>query len=97
MERRRSSAAERLICNQLTVRSNRTAGLCLAAGVPERLMGPDCKSGGARLRGFESLPLHQFVAAEVARIELPGAHVAQLAERVLGKDEVTGSSPVVGF
>ena len=24
------------------------------------------------------------------------AHVAQLAEHVLGKDEVTGSSPVVG-
>ena len=25
-----------------------------------------------------------------------GAHVAQPAERVLGKDEVTGSNPVVG-
>ncbi len=25
------------------------------------------------------------------------AHIAQLVERVLGKDEVTGSSPVVGF
>ncbi len=27
---------------------------------------------------------------------LCGAHVAQSVERVLGKDEVTGSSPVVG-
>ncbi len=25
-----------------------------------------------------------------------GAHIAQLVEHVLGKDEVTGSSPVVG-
>ena len=26
----------------------------------------------------------------------PNAHVAQLVERVLGKDEVTGSTPVMG-
>jgi hypothetical protein len=36
-------------------------------------------------RGFEPrLPLHIF------------AHVAQLAEHFLGKEEVTGPSPVVG-
>ena len=27
----------------------------------------------------------------------PFAHVAQGEERILGKDEVTGSNPVVGF
>ena len=37
-------------------------------------------------RGFESrLPLH-----------LDRAHVAQAAEHILGKDEVSGSSPLVG-
>ena len=35
-------------------------------------------------RGFES------------RLPLGGAHVAQSVERILGKDEVTGSIPVVG-
>ena len=40
---------------------------------------------------FESrFPLHfLFVLQQVA-------HVAQLVERILGKDEVTGSIPVVG-
>ncbi len=28
--------------------------------------------------------------------ESPDAHIAQLVEHVLGKDEVTGSIPVVG-
>ena len=37
-------------------------------------------------RGFESrLPL-----------KIQGAHVAQSAEHILGKDEVSGSSPLVG-
>jgi hypothetical protein len=48
----------------------------------------------ARCRGFESrFPLHkmlEFIAATFA------ADVAQLVERVLGKDEVTGSTPVIG-
>ena len=43
----------------------------------------DCKSVGICLRRFESYTLHQ-------------AHLAQLVERIHGKDEVTGSSPVVG-
>mgnify|MGYP003327322357 FL=1 len=30
------------------------------------------------------------------RVKVYFAHVAQLAEHVLGKDEVTGSSPVMG-
>ena len=32
----------------------------------------------------------------LALIELP-AHVAQSAERILGKNEVMGSNPIVGF
>jgi hypothetical protein len=28
--------------------------------------------------------------------EVSGAHIAQLVEHILGKDEVTGSNPVVG-
>ncbi len=40
-------------------------------------------------REFDSrFPLHICIAA--------GAHIAQLVERILGKDEVTGSTPVVG-
>ena len=37
-----------------------------------------------RLRGFESLPQHHC------------ADIAQLAERILGKNEVPGSTPGVG-
>ena len=45
----------------------------------------------ARGRGFESrFPLH------VSRILGAQAHVAQAVERVLGKDEVSGSNPLVG-
>jgi hypothetical protein len=40
-------------------------------------------------REFEPrFPLHFFIGQ--------GAHVAQMVERILGKDEVTGSNPVVG-
>ncbi len=40
-------------------------------------------------REFEPrFPLHFFLSK--------GAHVAQMVERILGKDEVTGSIPVVG-
>ena len=55
----------------------------------------------ARGRGFESrFPLQQ----EMARVEPQTsrgewgdqAHVAQVVERVLGKDEVSGSTPLVG-
>ena len=34
-------------------------GAHLFGGVPEWLKGADCKSAGARLRWFESNPLHQ--------------------------------------
>src|SRR5437016_6431078 len=49
-------------------------------------MAADCKSAApCGLRRFESSPVHCRLA-----------HVAQLAERVLGKDEVTSSILVVG-
>ena len=47
--------------------------------------GADCKSAGNSLRRFESCSAHCF------------AHVAQLVEHTLGKGEVTGSIPVMGF
>ena len=52
-------------------------------------MAADCKSAApCGLRRFESSPVHK---------DLPGlAHVAQMVERVLGKDEVTSSILVVG-
>ena len=58
--------------------------------VAERLMAADCKSAApCGLRRFESSPVHIG--------KLPGlAHVAQMVERVLGKDEVTSSILVVG-
>ena len=63
--------------------------LCGADGeVPKWPNGADCKSVGASLRWFESTPLQI--------ISLWRAHVAQLVEHILGKDEVTGSIPVVG-
>ena len=50
----------------------------------------------ARGRGFDSrLPL---VATSVGMMMIDEcAHVAQVAEHFLGKEEVTGSNPVVGF
>ena len=50
-------------------------------------------------REFESrLPLHFVPRARAIRgaTRAANAHVAQLVEHVLGKDEVTGSIPVVG-
>ncbi len=42
----------------------------------------------------ESNACNGFRAPPIIRMQ--SAHVAQLAERVLGKDKVTGSNPVVG-
>ena len=82
-----------------------------AGRVGEWLKPADCKSAApCGLRRFESSPVHQFLVAgaavkdfqdtEVARNVVYGkpesAWVAQLVERVLGKDEVTGSIPVNG-
>ena len=73
----------------------------------------DCKSAGVSLRRFESCPPHKYAGvAQLARASafqaegrgfesrLPlirNAHVAQPVEHILGKDEVGGSSPLVGL
>ncbi|CAM2057849.1 hypothetical protein DSUL_170016 [Desulfovibrionales bacterium] len=45
--------------------------------------------------GFESrFPLH--LRDDIALSAVLRAHVAQTVEHILGKDEVTGSNPVVG-
>ena len=69
------------------------AAICRHYGqVAEWLMAADCKSAApCGLRRFESSPVHCG-----DRLARRSAHVAQLAERVLGKDEVTSSILVVG-
>ncbi len=73
----------------------------------------DCKSAGVSLRRFESCPPQKYAGvAQLARASafqaegrgfesrLPlirNAHVAQTVEHILGKDEVGGSSPLVGL
>ena len=42
------------------------------------------------------MPACFFMAQLMLAIDAGDAHVAQLVEHVLGKDEVTGSTPVVG-
>ena len=69
---------------------------CEDGGVAEWTIAAGCKLAAFGLRRFESSPRHQ--AMNMARWEwiLGCAHVAQLVEHVLGKNGVTGSSPVVG-
>jgi hypothetical protein len=51
----------------------------------------------ANCREFESrFPLHFFVITIRLEFAECYAHVAQLVEHILGKDGVTGSTPVVG-
>ena len=73
----------------------------------------DCKSAGVSLRRFESCPpqknagVAQLARASAFQAEGRGfesrlplirnAHVAQTVEHILGKDEVGGSSPLVGL
>ena len=73
----------------------------------------DCKSAGVNLRRFESCPpqknagVAQLARASAFQAEGRGfesrlplirnAHVAQTVEHILGKDEVGGSSPLVGL
>jgi hypothetical protein len=80
--------------------------------VPERSNGTGCKPVGASLRRFKSSPAHlgcgsSSVARAIAfqaigrgfesRLPLWSALVAQLAERILGKDEVISSTLIEGF
>ncbi len=65
-----------------------------AGRVGEWLKPADCKSAApCGLRRFESSPVHQRPRQKAGNRR---AWVAQLVERVLGKDEVTGSIPVPG-
>ena len=69
------------------------------ARVAEWLMAADCKSADKCLRRFESFPWHHVRSDEeqiTATILVTSASIAQSVERVLGKDEVTGSNPVGG-
>ena len=77
--------------------------------MPERPKGADCKSAGVCLRRFESFSPHRrecssmvepqpskLVMSVRSRSLARVAYVAQSVERFLGKEEVTGSNPVVG-
>ncbi len=84
--------------------------LCYLGEVAEWSKAADCKSAGINLRRFESCPPHDAGVAQLARasafqaegrgfesrLPLNMAHVAQSVEHILGKDEVGGSSPLVG-
>ena len=62
--------------------------------LPKWTTGTDCKSVGTSLRWFESNTVHFW------QPWLPvgsAALIAQLAERILGKNEVMGSNPIEGF
>ena len=59
--------------------------------------GADCKSAGGSLRRFESYLAHYLRNCnETDGPAVSDAHVAQAAEHILGKNEVMGSSPIVG-
>ncbi len=67
-------------------------------GVPEWPKGTDCKSVGSAFGGSNPPPstIFQYAESSWHTVLVLEAHVAQLVERILGKDEVTGSNPVVG-
>ena len=69
-------------------------------GVPEWPKGTDCKSVGNAFGGSNPPPstISSIDGMDFDQLKrnIFGAHVAQLVERILGKDEVTGSNPVVG-
>ncbi len=49
-----------------------------------------------KLRRFESVPAHRTGERRAAESAENRAHIAQLVEHILGKNEVPGSSPGVG-
>ena len=63
-------------------------------GVPEWLKGTGCKPVGYAYDGSNPSAPTTYAIAGSSRVE--SAHIAQSAEHFLGKEEVTGSSPVVG-
>ena len=64
-------------------------------GVPEWLKGTGCKPVGYAYRGSNPRAPTMNDDGDPAR-SLTSAHIAQSVEHFLGKEEVTGSSPVVG-
>ena len=74
-------------------------------------MAADCKSAGVSLRWFKSIPAHSVCGSSSvgrasafqaegrgfeSRLPLIAAYIAQAVEHFLGKEEVTGSTPVIG-
>jgi hypothetical protein len=74
------------------------AGLSSAGRVGEWLKPTDCKSvRPCGVRRFESFPVHHQLKCSSRQLKCSSrADVAQLVERVLGKDEVTSSILVIG-
>ena len=84
----------------------------LYGSVAEWLKAADCKSAGVSLRRFKSFPAHrkkiagvaQLVEHQPSKLRVAGsslvsrstAYIAQAVEHFLGKEEVTGSIPVIG-
>ena len=64
-------------------------------GVPEWLKGTGCKPVGYAYHGSNPCAPTTRPVSKLIRV-LKHAHIAQSAEHFLGKEEVTGSSPVVG-
>ena len=62
--------------------------------LPKWPKGTDCKSVGTGLRWFESNTVHVWQRGLSVG---SAALIAQLAERILGKNEVMGSNPIEGF
>ena len=58
------------------------------AWVAERSMAADCKSADGSLHRFESCPMQVRIFRDCP--------CSSVVERILGKDEVTGSIPVEG-
>ena len=61
--------------------------------LPKWTTGADCKSAGWRLRRFESFTVHFTLQRQR---EGTAALIAQLVERILGKNEVIGPNPIEG-
>jgi hypothetical protein len=62
-----------------------------------RVAGSNPVSRSIPLKQFKSRPLAGFKRfMRLERLNRLKAHVAQSAEHILGKDEVTGSIPVMG-
>ena len=69
-------------------------GFFIVGSVPEWLKGTGCKPVGyAYLGSNPSAPTTDVPTLHMRRVL---AHIAQSVEHFLGKEEVTGSSPVVG-